>query len=465
MVPKLPVPQRIGVAVPEELKAPKQKIAEIKAPAKSPKTDEEDAGAAGQSVFAGDSIDWGAIDPLSLPAFGESEAKSFPGPRYLLPIYHAAGLQYDIPWSVLASINEIETGFGQNQGPSSAGAMGWMQFIPSTWAAYGVDANSDGVINPADPVDAIFAAAKYLDAAGGAKELSRAVFAYNHANWYVARVLQRAAEFQRMSPDLLAALTADGLEESTEIKRASGSTGLLDEAATRALLDEQADDTDKAEDADKAREPQTIGEVLLLSDADLRRYVLDDERLSIYPCGREDIEAGVTDRRVLELLEYLAFKKMNPTVTSLRCGHGYMTASGNVSQHSYGAAVDIAAINGVSILGNQGAGSVADKAIREILRLNRSAAKPDQIISLMTYKGAENTYSMADHADHIHVGFRPARPLADGTPSDDDTPTVFPIADADPDGGAAADDSGFADADDVIADVDAPSLSPFPPSG
>src|SRR4051795_12879594 len=119
-------------------------------------------------------------------------------PAYLGPIYQAAAQAYDLgpagP-SILAAINEIESGFGQNLGPSSAGAVGWMQFMPSTWASYGVDANSDGVKDPNAPDDAIFAAARYLRAAGMPEDPEGAVFAYNHADWYVAQVMSRAACF------------------------------------------------------------------------------------------------------------------------------------------------------------------------------------------------------------------------------------------------------------------------------
>ena len=88
-------------------------------------------------------------------------------PPFLLPIYQAAGMQYGIRWEVLAAINEIETDYGRNLNISSAGALGWMQFMPATWDMYGVDANGDGVKDPFNPVDAIFAAARYLRAAGG----------------------------------------------------------------------------------------------------------------------------------------------------------------------------------------------------------------------------------------------------------------------------------------------------------
>ena len=113
----------------------------------------------------------------------------------LLDLWHRAGAAYGIPWQVLAAINRIESDFGRNMGPSSAGALGWMQFIPSTWMRWGLDADGDGVANPWDPEDAVYAAARYLGAAGAHDDLSRAIFAYNHAQWYVDDVLSLAAEF------------------------------------------------------------------------------------------------------------------------------------------------------------------------------------------------------------------------------------------------------------------------------
>ena len=100
--------------------------------------------------------------------------------------------------------------------------------------------------------------------------------------------------------------------------------------------------------------------------------MLADSRIQIYPCGRTDIETGRIDRRVLALLAFLAESGMNPTVTSLQCGHGTYTTSGNVSHHSTGTAVDIAAINGVPILGHQEPGGVTDQAVRAILTLQGS---------------------------------------------------------------------------------------------
>ena len=96
---------------------------------------------------------------------------NFEIPPFLLPIYQAAGTEYDVPWQVLAAINEIETNYGRNLSVSSANAVGWMQFLPATWAQYGVDATGSGVKDPDNPADAIFAAARYLHAAGASTNL------------------------------------------------------------------------------------------------------------------------------------------------------------------------------------------------------------------------------------------------------------------------------------------------------
>jgi murein DD-endopeptidase MepM/ murein hydrolase activator NlpD len=121
-----------------------------------------------------------------------------PATPQLLPLsslhvlWEQAGSTYGVPWQVLAAINKIESNFGGNMGPSSAGAVGWMQFMPSTWLRWGVDADGDGIADPWNAADAIFAAARYLAAAGGQADISRAVFAYNHADWYVREVLDLA---------------------------------------------------------------------------------------------------------------------------------------------------------------------------------------------------------------------------------------------------------------------------------
>jgi hypothetical protein len=120
-------------------------------------------------------------------------------PRFLMKLYRAAGHHYKLPWQVLAAINYVETGYGRDLRVSSAGAVGWMQFMPQTWVEYGrrvtrKDKVTVHVGNPWQPRDAIFAAAHYLVSNGAHRNLPRAIYAYNHAGWYVDEVLAIAAE-------------------------------------------------------------------------------------------------------------------------------------------------------------------------------------------------------------------------------------------------------------------------------
>ena len=110
---------------------------------------------------------------------------------------------------MLAAINKIESNFGRNMGPSSAGAVGWMQFMPDTWLRWGTDGDGDRIADPWDPEDGVYSAARYLAAAGGATDSARAVFAYNHATWYVDDVLQLANVFAQGGGDASADVRLD----------------------------------------------------------------------------------------------------------------------------------------------------------------------------------------------------------------------------------------------------------------
>jgi Transglycosylase SLT domain len=116
-------------------------------------------------------------------------------PDNLRALWQSAGARYGIPWQVLAAINKIETDNGRLTRTSSAGAVGWMQFLPATWREYATDGNGDGIADPRNPADAIYSAARFLQANGGAKNLPRALFAYNHASWYVKDVLAQAKRY------------------------------------------------------------------------------------------------------------------------------------------------------------------------------------------------------------------------------------------------------------------------------
>jgi murein DD-endopeptidase MepM/ murein hydrolase activator NlpD len=113
----------------------------------------------------------------------------------LLRLWQDAGAAYGVPWQVLGAINKVESNFGGNMGPSSAGALGWMQFMPDTWMRWGTDADGNGLADPWNPEDAVYSAARYLAAAGAHEDIERAVFAYNHAQWYVDEIMGLAAQF------------------------------------------------------------------------------------------------------------------------------------------------------------------------------------------------------------------------------------------------------------------------------
>jgi len=344
------------------------------------------------ATYASLPAEWTSLTPIMLPAYGVDD---FPIPPFLLPIYIAAAAEYGVPWEVLASINEIESNFGRNAGISSAGAMGWMQFIPSSWEIWGRDGDGDLRRDPRHPVDAIFAAANYLHEAGAQTDLPKAIFAYNHADWYVNRVVERAREFASLDKIMVAALTERALREDSAkyVARGNPFAGA------------------------NSRKP-TPGQALLLSKRMLTRLVLKSENIKLYEGGRRDIEAGHIDRRVLATLVFLERSGLHPTVTSLFSGHSRYTTSGNVSAHSYGHAVDIAAINGTPIMGNQGGGSVTEDALRKLIEL-QGYLQPNQVISLMTIDGQSNTIAMGDHDDHIHLGFPRIPRVSDGDRPED----------------------------------------------
>jgi membrane-bound lytic murein transglycosylase B len=128
-------------------------------------------------------------------------------PPFLLPIYQGAAARYGVPWQILAAINEVETNYGSDLSVSSAGAEGWMQFEPGSWLQYGVDALNAGYADPYNPVDAIFAAGRYLQAAGASTNLRGAIFAYNHSDAYVSSVLLRAKLISVLPRSVIRTLT------------------------------------------------------------------------------------------------------------------------------------------------------------------------------------------------------------------------------------------------------------------
>jgi hypothetical protein len=147
----------------------------------------------------------------------------------------------------------------------------------------------------------------------------------------------------------------------------------------------------------------SIGQVLLMSKQQLTNRILSDPHVQIYACGRRDIQAGLVDRRILAALEFLSTSGLDPSVSGLVCGAG---KNGTDPAGQTGASVDISKINGIPILGHQGAGSITDITIRRLLTL-QGAMKPNQIISLMSYKSQNNTLALPDHANRLQITYTP----------------------------------------------------------
>jgi Transglycosylase SLT domain len=151
------------------------------------------------------SLGVGATGATGAPGGGASTlARSEIPPQYL-SLYKAAARRYGIDWAILAGIGRVECDHGRDPDPScsregasnAAGAGGPMQFLAATWARYGVDGDGDGRVDRWDPADAIFSAANYLCASGAPRDYEAAIFAYNHASWYVAEVERWAARYRR----------------------------------------------------------------------------------------------------------------------------------------------------------------------------------------------------------------------------------------------------------------------------
>lgn len=134
----------------------------------------------------------------------------------------------------------------------------------------------------------------------------------------------------------------------------------------------------------------------------LGRKVLSTPGVLVYGSGRSDIMMGRIDVRVLVLIGYLAERHGSITVSSLFSGHRTFARPGVVSAHVYGYAVDIAAVGGTPIAGNQQPGGLTEAAVRSVLLLP-GELQPQQVISLLGLGGP--SFPLPDHGDHIHVGF------------------------------------------------------------
>ena len=178
-----------------------------------------------------------------------------------------------------------------------------------------------------------------------------------------------------------------------------------DEWAAALALDGHADFADQA--VALAHYDRAVGLWALVHGLDAAKHqltekILNDSAISIYAGGRSDLDAGRVDVRVIALIAYLRETFGSVTVSCLVTGHRLYARPGVISAHIYGRAVDIAAVGGTSILGNQQPGGITEKAVRAILLLP-SELQPRQVISLLGLGGP--SFPLADHYDHVHVGY------------------------------------------------------------
>jgi hypothetical protein len=158
-------------------------------------------------------------------------------PPTYLNLYQQAARRYGLDWSILAGIGKVECDHGRDPDPScsregavnTAGAGGPMQFLASTWATYGVDGDGDGSADRWDATDAIYGAANYLRAAGAPNDYRAAIYAYNHAGWYVAEVERWAARYR--GPAAAALTSLAGGEAGGEVGAGEGADRALEGAS------------------------------------------------------------------------------------------------------------------------------------------------------------------------------------------------------------------------------------------
>jgi hypothetical protein len=217
-------------------------------------------------------------------------------------------------------------------------------------------------------------------------------------DWALVLGVARAAGGRSASPVAPAALAALGA------KLASLGAGADEWAAARAYghADTFADTAVALAHYNRAVGLDALVHGLAAQKLALETRVLADPRVTIYAGGRDDVVQGHVDVRVLAVIEYMAETYGQVSISSLISGHREFARPGVVSAHVYGRALDIASVDGVAIYGHQQRGSITERAVKALLLLP-AEVEPAQIISLIGLGGP--SFSLADHYDHIHVGF------------------------------------------------------------
>jgi len=312
-------------------------------------------------------------------------------PGNYLAAYVAAGARYKIDWAILAAVGKVETDHGRSRlpgvrsGTNSAGAAGPMQFLlKGTWPGAGVDGNADGVKNVYDFRDAIPAAARYLKASGAPADWRRALFAYNHASWYVDEILAQGDAY-----------------------RASGSGKV---GVDGALSPGDSDDVEPAS-------TPTTGVTGRIAAADLGAGCDDLGGLPGGASGKFTIAPGANapgrdlSADVTAFIGRMAGAYDGTLVVTTGTNHDKYSLSGNVSDHFSGNAADF----GMVLNGGTNDGPVGDRIATaaflaagvprdEAIRRGRAGGAQTVISHGLRVQVIWKIWFAGDHHNHVHVG-------------------------------------------------------------
>jgi hypothetical protein len=279
-------------------------------------------------------------------------------PPRLLAETTAAARGAHVPWWIVAGIAEIESGFGTDPGPVAG-----RRLDLSTWRRFGTDGDGDGVVSQRSQRDRLATLATYLRAN---RRYGMGIWNRPGAFGFDAAVLKYFGGDQKLRGEA---------RRAAAYAFAAGQVGL-----ERGL---------------RAAKPRLVARILA------------DRSISLEACHRDDLSAGRIDPQVITSVLYLRYLYHTAYVSSLKCDHPYLTTTGHVSRHSSGDAVDVAMLAGVPILGHQGAGSITEDAVYNLLALPE-ADTARQIITLMDLDGPtgnSGSFALPDHDDHIHIGY------------------------------------------------------------
>jgi hypothetical protein len=268
-------------------------------------------------------------------------------PDAYLAAFEEAAARYDLGrrgvWA-LAAIARLESNFGKAMNKQQMRTYGPLGLDETEWQRYAVDADEDGRIRHASPADSAATLARLIWSRGS---LRAGVFSHNQASWYVEEVMQEA----------------DLMKGECKVTSTTWPISL----------------------------PKATGQAINW-----------DNLILLNPTQMSDLQNGLVDPRVVGLIAAIT-QEHQLTVSSLRTDHSMLTTSGNVSNHYYGRAIDIAAVDGVPCTDVSPDGPCA--VLGRTLTLLSPESRPDELIYCFDLDGAGPAFAAADHCDHIHAGF------------------------------------------------------------